>query len=174
MWCDRILGNVSVGVPAGSAWAGREIDLLDVPWQECRQVVKKRSRGGREIRVVLPAGHRVRHGDVLGEDGAAVIVVDVPPCDVVVVRPPAASAAARLALELGNLHWPTEVTDAEIVFPEDGPAMKAVEALGLSYTIENRRFTPTPLTASVEVPVSAGFKVVRAPAHPQAGDVGLR
>lgn len=170
MWVERIQGNMvdgaggAAGAEAPEGTVGRdprEVDFVDVPWDECGRTLKKRSRGGEEVRVLLPPGQRLRHGDVLFEDASRRVVVNVPPCEVIVARPAGQREAAVLALELGNLHWPAQVTEAEVLFVEDGPPMEVLRQLNVAWSRELRRFEPAPVSAGPGVKVSASFQVIR-------------
>ena len=56
--------------------AGEPIDWLDLSWQECRQrALRKRTRGGRDVRLLLRLGVMLRHGDILRR-GQDLIVVE--------------------------------------------------------------------------------------------------
>lgn len=143
MWCERVVRNAA----DGAGLAGPTVDYVDVAWDQCRSTLKARSRGGEEVRVLLPRGQTLRHGDVLFENDERAIVVNVVPCELIVVRCDERRRLAELALELGNLHWPTQVTDDELLFIEEETALAAVERLGLSWTRQTRRFEPMPILA---------------------------
>jgi urease accessory protein UreE len=156
MWCDRILGNVVSWNPQDTA----RLDWVDLTWQQCGRIVQKESRGERKVRVLLPPGQRARHGDLLLDDGVIAIAINVVPCEVVVVQ----STDPILTFELGNLHCPTEITEARIIFVEDGPAMEALEKLGHRWSREIRRFQPRPTVATPSVTLSPVFSVRIKPA----------
>jgi urease accessory protein UreE len=58
----------------------RAVDYVDIHWDQCRSTLKARSRGGEDIRVLLPRGQSLRHGDVLFEDAARAVIINVLPC----------------------------------------------------------------------------------------------
>lgn len=156
MWCERILGNFATYPP-------RRWDYVDVEWFECGRIVKRVSRGGVNVRVLLPPGQRFGHGDVISDDGEAAIAIEVKPSEMLVVTAIAPRLLAVLALELGNLHCPTEITDsAEVIFPEDGPTLAVLDKLGLSASRQLRRFNPLPNPVGMTVSIAADFAVVRA------------
>lgn len=159
MWCERVLKNVA----DGDALAGRAVDCVDIGWDQCRSTLKSRSRGGEDVRVLLPRGQNLRHGDVIYDDGARAVVIHVLPCELIVVRSDDVRLLAELALELGNLHWPTQVTDDEILFVEEDNALNAVRRLGLTWTRETRRFEPIPILATA-VRTADAFRVIRSAA----------
>ncbi|MDB5289425.1 MAG: urease accessory protein UreE [Phycisphaerales bacterium] len=159
MWCENILRNAADD--ARGQWPGRDVDVVDVAWHECRNVLKKRSRGGEEIRLLLPPGQTPRHGDVLFEDSRRVVAIEVIPCDVIVVRPASTRDAAAIALELGNLHVPTQITETEIIFIEEKSALEVLEKWNAAFARENHRFEPTPIIATPGVRMAGNFKIIR-------------
>ncbi len=138
MLCEQILGNIGTLHPDG-------LDTVDFAWNElARRAFRKRSAGGIEIKILLPLGVSVRDGDVLAErDGKPAIVARVLPCEVIVVKPPTPTALAELALEVGNLHAPAEVTpDGQLLILPDGPVEAVLKRMGIAYSLETRLFSP--------------------------------
>jgi urease accessory protein len=168
MWCERVIRNA-----ADDDLAGRALDYVDIRWDECRQVLRTRSRNGQEIRVLLPRGQKLRHGDVLFEDAQQLVVINVLPCMVIVVHCDQPRLLAELALALGNLHWPTQVGQSELIFIEEQTALAAVAKLGLRALTEHRRFEPLPVRAAVNVKLSDGLRVLR-PGQDQIDDARRR
>lgn len=147
MLCDRILDNLASPTGAVQA-ANRAVDYLDVTWSDLhRRSIRSVTRGGQRVGVLLPLKTRLRHGDILFVDDARVIAVNHLPCDVLVARPPTARQMGLVASELGNLHLPVDVGDAEITTIPDGPAEAVFRAHAVPFRAENRQFSP--LRASV-------------------------
>ncbi len=121
MWCDKIIRNIAA--PSNDS-DGREFDYLELEWSECRNVVKKLTTAGELICIFLPPTQQLRHGDVIYEDAARIVVVHVLPCAIVVAEVPKAYQLAVLAMEMGNLHLPAEVSAVGIAFVEDAAAMR--------------------------------------------------
>ncbi|MDB5171276.1 MAG: urease accessory protein UreE [Phycisphaerales bacterium] len=168
MWCEKILRNAANEDPA--QWAGRDVDVVEIAWDECRPVLKKRSRGGEEVRLLLPVNQTLRHGDVLWEDDRRVLMIEVTPCEVIVVRPASSREAAAIALELGNLHVPTQITETEIIFIEEKSAAEVLEKWKATFAREKRRFAPTPVIAMPGVRAAGNFKVIRGNGQARAAD----
>ena len=122
------------------------------------------SRANQRVRVLLATDSRLLHGDVLFDDGQEMLVVNLVPEMMVVVGSRDARIKALLALELGNLHWPTQIEEDEIIFPEDGPAMAILEKLGLEFTREERRFMPAATSVMTSVALAGDFRVTTVPA----------
>ncbi|MDB5318962.1 MAG: ureE [Phycisphaerales bacterium] len=138
MLCERILGNLD----AGFSIAG-PIDWLDLTWFDCTQwALRKRSRAGVEVGVLLPVGQTLRHGDVLHHGSAGTIAVQLLPTDVWIIRPADLGAMGRLAVELGNLHVPVQIAGDELILLPDGPTGALLERHGVWYQSHLRQFVP--------------------------------
>jgi len=158
MWVERVLGNIADGLILTPG----PVDHIDIRWDECRRTLKTHTRDGQPIRVLLTPGSQLRHGDVLADDAdPRPVIVNVLPCEVIVARPASARDMSLLCLELGNLHWPVQVTETEVLFMEDGPSLAILEQLKVPWARESRRFEPTPIGAGPGVQLARAFKVVR-------------
>jgi urease accessory protein UreE len=171
MICEEIIGNLYDGsAPA----TGAPVDWLDLQWHQCaRRALRARTRGGAQLRILLPVGRSLRHGDVLRyNDGAAAAIVGVNQLQttVLVVRPRDLHRGCSIALELGNLHVPVEVTDDEIVLLPGGPGEGVLKRYGETCGTELRRFAPARATIP-QFAIASGQILVRShpsPAGPKA------
>ena len=161
MWSEKVLRNCQ-GM-TDDQWGGRVVERVEIEWHECGRLLKKQTRGGEPIRVLLPPGKAFGHNDVVFEDDHRAIVIDVIPCELIVARVEEFQIAAILALELGNLHLPVEVRDREVIFLEDGPVMAILEQRNIPWSREVRRFAPTPITSAPAVKISKDFRTVLRP-----------
>jgi urease accessory protein UreE len=159
VWCERVLYNAAS--MQSRTTADREVDFIDLDWHECKRLLKKRSRGGRDVRVLLSADKCLQHGDVLYEDATVILSINVRPMELIVAGPASTHRLLELALELGNLHWPTQVIADRILFPEHPTAMIVIERLNISWSKEIRRFEPADLMAAPSADVSQDIQVVR-------------
>jgi urease accessory protein UreE len=176
VFCQSLLGNVFADpeVPAAA------IDWVGFYWDECRRrALRKRSQLGVDCRILLSPGAVIRHGDVIFRyDDGLRIAARIEPCDVLVARPTSFVVATTLAYELGNLHWPMQISAAEHASSEhgdnipaadmpwgelltipDGPAEVLFAQLQLALNVERRRFEPGPVGARPEL--SADFRIMR-------------
>ena len=55
-----------------------------------------------------------------------------------VVRPRSNRELFALALELGNLHVPVEITSEEVLVGSDGPVAEVLERMGLTWETRER------------------------------------
>jgi urease accessory protein UreE len=120
------------------------------------------TRGGRPVRILLPLGAGLRHGDVLADDGACLVVVHVEPADVLVVRPRTPAELARVALEIGNLHAPVAVDGDELLVIPDGPIEAVLGELGVPHERQARRFIPDRLIAAPAAAAANDFAITPA------------
>ena len=81
--------------------------------------------------------------------------------EVLVVRSAEANSLALLALELGNLHIPTEIIDGELRTIPDGPAQQAITQLGLAFERRVVRFQPRRCAGMPQVRVADDVRIVR-------------
>jgi urease accessory protein UreE len=137
-------------------------DELELAWWELdRRAFQKTTRAGVAVRILMPRGRDLRHGDVLTcADATLRAGVHVKSCEALVVRPPDASAMGVLALELGNLHLPTEIIDGVLRTIPDGPAEQAISQLGLAFERQVICFQPRRCAGVPQVRLSNNFRVV--------------
>jgi urease accessory protein len=154
MLVDKVIRNCEGMSPA--RWEGQVVDWVDVKWNECGRLLKRQSRGGAAIRVILPAGQTLRHHDVIFEDAGKVIAVNILPCEVIVATVLDWREMALVAMELGNLHLPVQFDYMEVVFIEDERAAAVLETMGIPSRKEIRRFEPVPIISAPKVEVAAG------------------
>lgn len=144
MILDRILGNVlDASWPAHEA-ADLPIDWFDLEWHECHQrSLRKTTRGGRALRILLPPGGVVRHGDVVAIGPDHVCAAWLVETEVLVARPRDRAEMGELALAVGNLHAPAQTCGDELWILPDGPVEAALARLGISSEPARRRFIPS-------------------------------
>jgi urease accessory protein UreE len=154
MICDRVIRNLGDEQPAGGI-------SLSLTWQECRsRALAKLLPDGRWLRVILPPGVVLHHGDVLDDEPGSLIYVQALPADVLVIRA-GPSERVRVIYAFGNLHLPMQLDGDEILTPADGPARAVLRDLGLTATTDRRRFDPLPLPNGLTFRLSPDFTTAR-------------
>jgi urease accessory protein UreE len=141
----------------------QSIDWIDLTSAECStRAMRKCTRGGREIRILLNLGTVLRHGDVLIDrtDSAPMVAVNVIPDEVIVASVRDAAEIAALAYKLGDAHVPMQFCDGAIITAADPLVQAEVDAMGIEYTIEQRRFSPSFRSAS-QIVFSDTFEITR-------------
>lgn len=153
MICDRILGHINE-----FSTAEREIDELELTWQECgRRFLRKASRGGREVGLLLPVASRLRGGEVVCADVKLIIHIRVLPARVLVIAVRTMDESASIAYELGSLHCPVQFTPTEIIIPADDPMEALLRRWGIRFKLDMREFQPMEPVEGLRVEVKGGF-----------------
>ncbi|HEX4796025.1 MAG TPA: urease accessory protein UreE [Humisphaera sp.] len=156
MFCDRIVTRTI------DDDAPREADdYLDVEWWELdRRALRKTTRGGKSIRILLPLGSIIHHGDLLSDGEASVLIqACVIPCEVLIIRPRDSVEMGLLALEIGNLHIPAQIVDCTMRVPADGPAEAVAAGLGIPCERQLVRLEPRRCAGMPQVQLSADFRI---------------
>lgn len=160
MVCERLIGDVGDPTFTDSEVA-REHDFLEITWQESRKrFLRKTSRAGRDIGVLLPAGIDLRHGAVLYFDSHLLLSVSILPSQVTVIQTRTPEEAARVAYELGNLHLPAEIIPEGILTPQSDDLDAFLTRCGFKYQHDLRRFKPYPPKGIPLPRRSDNFKII--------------
>ena len=145
---------------------GGALDRLDIHWHEQgRRALRRQSRGGLLVRVILPAGQVLEHGSVLGDDLHPMILVNVLACAALVIRPSTPERLAEISYAVGNLHLPAEIREGQIVIPATEAAEAALGRAGIVYGLETRRVRPR-LEDLPRIALGDGMVVTRSDAGP--------
>lgn len=112
--------------------ANRTIDFLEIEWYEAtKRIQRKKTKSGQEIAIkFLKEGQRLKQDDVLYADDHKLIVVDIIPCDAIVVKPNSLLEMGSVCYEIGNKHLPMFIQDDEVLLPFEEPIFKWLSASG--------------------------------------------
>mgnify|MGYP002783154772 CR=1 FL=1 len=115
----------------------QEIDYVDIEWHEAfKRIHQKISQNGRKIGIrlgteILTKG--LREGDILWQEGQKVLVVRIPPCEVIAItidkhHP---ETAYKVCYEIGNKHAALIRGEEEIQFitPYNEPTLQLLQKL---------------------------------------------
>ncbi len=119
----------------------RVIDLLPVEWYETnKRIMHKHTRNG--IPVVMKFLNKdpdLSEGDVIYDDGKIVVMVDIIPCDVIVIRPGTMYQMACLCYEIGNKHLPLFYEQHDVLTPFEAPLFKLLASAGFEPVQQQRK-----------------------------------
>ncbi len=120
---------------------GKTIDHLCLEWYEkVKRILHKRTTQGKEVVLkFLKESPELQQDDVLYEDEQCLIVVQILPADVLVIKPSTMYEMALLCYEIGNKHLPLFYQDEELLIPYEAPLHRMLQALGFQCNIEVRQ-----------------------------------
>jgi len=128
---------------AASALQGRQRDTLYLTWEGRRWTRKRvRTTGGREVALALPTGTVLRPDDVVAVREDWYLIVEGRPEPVLVLVPRDRDEAVRIALEVGNRHFPLAVEGDRLLVPDDSAMVQLVERLGARWERAQKVFDP--------------------------------
>ena len=119
------------------------IDTVHLQWFEStRRIMVKTSAAGREVAFKLfKEGQSLEHNDVVYLDDALAIVIEIEPCEVIVLSPATLPDMARVCYEIGNKHAPLFLDGDELLLPPDEPLFRWLVAAGFAPTKQVRRLS---------------------------------
>lgn len=134
----------------GEIQCHKRVDVVSIAWyQVSKRIQRLQTASGVEIAIrFLGKGQRLLHGDVLFEDDETCIVVDVLPCEVIVLASNNPLVMAEAAFEIGNKHLPLFWEETSMLLPYEKGTMEWLVKQGFQPTRSTRRLK-TPLEANV-------------------------
>ena len=144
MLVQQKLGNIN------SSTTNKNIDWLDLDWYETnKRILHKKTRAGIEVIMkFLKENQNLKQGDILFEDDESIIVIDIQPCDAIVIKPKNNFEIANICYEIGNKHLPLFFHDDELMIAYEAPLFNLLLSLGYDVKKENRKLL-NPLKTSV-------------------------
>ncbi len=120
---------------------GKEIDLLQLEWFEVSKRIQRRTtKTGREIAIkFLKEGQRLYQDDVLFVDEYYAVVVDILPCEAIIVHPQSLLEMGSVCYEIGNKHLPMFIQNGEVLMPFEEPIYRWLIASCYNVRKENTR-----------------------------------
>lgn len=128
------LGKLSTANP-------KQVEKLCLEWFETgKRILHKQTSAGRQVVMkFLKENPLLSQDDIVYEDEQCVVVIDILPCEAIVVAPANMFEMARLCYEIGNKHLPLFYEDGTLLIPYDEPLFKWLMSAGFSPVKENRR-----------------------------------
>lgn len=128
----------------------RSIDKLQLEWFETnKRILHKLTSGGQKISIKFLQGNPDwKENDVVFADDKTIIVIEILPCDAIVITPSTVMEAAAISYEIGNKHLPLFFHQNELLIPYDAPLFRLLQANGYTMNIEQRKLQH-PLKTSV-------------------------
>lgn len=127
MIIQQIIGNTKT-----QSIEGLDIDLLEIEWFETtKRIQRKRTNSGVEIAIkFIQEGQRLNQDDILYQDEKKAIVVNIKPCEAIVMTPSSLLEMGTICYEIGNKHLPLFIQNDQIMMPFEMPMFRWLEASG--------------------------------------------
>lgn len=129
---------------------GKTVDYLSLQWHECsKRVMVKKTVSGRELSLqFLNEQPAFTEGDVLYVDDNNLVVVQVEPCECIVVTPANPFEMASAAYEIGNKHLPLFYENDQLLVPFEMPLFQLLKVYGYRVETQHRKLL-VPLKTTV-------------------------
>jgi urease accessory protein len=133
------------------------IDWLELEWYETnKRILHKKTRSGREVTMkFFKENQNLTQGDIIYEDAETLIVIDVQPCDAIVITPKNNVEVAAVCYEIGNKHLPLFYHDDELLIAYEAPLFNLLSSSGYDVQKQNRKLID-PLKTSVSSHAHSG------------------
>ncbi len=121
--------------------SGRAIDKLSIEWFEAnKRILHKKTDEGTAITIkFLKENPDFKEGDVLWSDHKMLIVVEIKPCEAIVIRPATILEASSICYEIGNKHLPLFYEREDLLIPYEAPLHRLLLASGYTMKVEERK-----------------------------------
>lgn len=123
--------------------AGREIDMLSLPWEQRRWMRGRFTTDkGREIGVALPTGIQIEPGQIMWIGPDWYLTMGAASEPLLAIRAADREGAIRIAFEVGNLHFPLAVSGEKLLVPDDSAMIQLLGRLGVNWERYSAPFQP--------------------------------
>ncbi|MFA9187297.1 urease accessory protein UreE [Flavobacterium sp. FBOR7N2.3] len=124
--------------------------LIDFEWFETnKRIQHKTARDGKSFRMkFLNENPNLAQGEILSQEEDKNYVVNILPCDCLVIVPKNNFETASICYEIGNKHLPLFYEDEALLVPFEKPLFRQLSAMGFEVH-EQKRVLLTPLRTSV-------------------------
>ena len=130
--------------------ANRNLDIITIEWYEAnKRIIHKKAKSGREIVMkFMSEGQALTEGDILWNDETSAGIIEIQPCEAIIIHPGSMYQIASVCYEIGNRHLPLFYYNNEIMVPYEAPLFRLLSAAGYEPKKENRKLL-NPLRTTV-------------------------
>ncbi|SMC28234.1 urease accessory protein [Clostridium acidisoli DSM 12555] len=126
MLIEKILGNIKE-----IELNGKAIDEVYVDWFDVdKKILKKASKNGKDIGIKLEKPSRLNDGDILYSDEKEILIITIPECEAISIKPKTMHEMGKICYEIGNKHIPLFLDEDEIIVNYDDPLYKLLDKKG--------------------------------------------
>lgn len=135
----------------------REIDYLLLEWFETKKrILHKKTVGGVEVVMkFMEKNQQLTEGDVIFANEHTLVVIDIIPCDAIIIHPASMFEMASACYEIGNKHLPLFYQGDELMVEYEEPLFQLLSNMGYQTEKGNRKLIH-PLKTSVLPHINLG------------------
>ena len=124
--------------------------LIDCEWFETnKRIQHKTARDGKDFRLkFLNENPNLTQGEIIYQEDDKNYVINILPCECLVIIPKNNFETASICYEIGNKHLPLFYEDEALLVPIEKPLFRQLKAMGFE-VYEQERVLRTPLRTSV-------------------------
>lgn len=128
----------------------RIMDHLQLEWYETnKRILHKHTQSGKEITIrFLKENQNLTQGDIIYRDDERFVVIDILPCEIIIIRPASMNEMASVCYEIGNKHLPLFFQEDELLVPFEEPLFRLLSAAGYEIKKGERKLI-NPLKSTV-------------------------
>jgi urease accessory protein len=121
--------------------AGCEIDAVNIEWHETnKRILHKFTNSGIQVTLkFLRESPDLKDGDILWRGENKIIIVEIIPCECIVISPCSLQEASGISYEIGNRHQPLFFEGNELLVPYDVPLHNLLQTSGYELKVEKRK-----------------------------------
>lgn len=126
-----IIENIVCSEPESFDLNGFDVDYVQIEWYEVsKKILHKVSNKGIDVGIKIDSSP-LKQGDILWIEGNKAIVIDIPECDCIALKPQTIIMMGKACYEIGNRHAPLFYQEDTLLMPYDEPLLRALRKCGL-------------------------------------------
>lgn len=126
-----LIDSIICSKPEKIDLTGFDMDYIEVEWYEVsKKILHKTSKKGREVGIKLDIDRALRHGDILHLEGRSALIVEIPECECIALKPQTLATMGKACYEIGNRHSPLFYQEERLLMPYDPPLLEALKKCG--------------------------------------------
>jgi urease accessory protein len=121
--------------------ASFEIDIVNIEWYETgKRILHKLTNAGVPVTLkFLSESPDFADGDILWQDANKLIVVEIVPCECIVINVQSILEASGICYEIGNRHLPLFHDGDILLIPYEVPVYNLLQGAGYNLKTEKRK-----------------------------------
>jgi len=117
------------------------IDVVSIEWYEAnKRILHKQTKCGIAVTLkFFKENPDLKDGDILWQGHNTIIVVEILPCQCIVITPGNILIASSVCYEIGNRHLPLFYEGGDLLVPYEVPLCNLLEASGYQFAVQERK-----------------------------------